>query len=221
MDALDRLYGRVVESLTHIPRQMEGVPVTIGELYQSVAPYRAVRAELGFAELAGYEHALLRFLSGERGYVSIEQPNVQDELRREMASPNPILGVYRDYAEVLVHVHPNVPVPAEAAPAAAAPEPWPEIAAHPAAATATAQGPPRREPAVATAPPPRPACPGCRSALPEGREARFCPFCGKCVKPIPCADCGEMVEPEWAFCVGCGTARPAGAAPRAAERQLR
>ncbi|MDB4947940.1 MAG: Double zinc ribbon, partial [Gemmatimonadetes bacterium] len=119
MDALDRLYRRVVESLAHVPRQMEGVPVTIGELYQTVAPYRAVRGDLGLTELAAYEHTLLRFLAGERDYVSIDREGVQDELRRELKAPNPILGIYRDYADVGTHVNPNIQVRPDAAPPAA------------------------------------------------------------------------------------------------------
>jgi RNA polymerase subunit RPABC4/transcription elongation factor Spt4 len=236
MDALDRLYRRVVESLAHVPRQMEGVPVTIGELYQAVVPYRGVRADLGLTELAAYEHTLLRFLAGERGYVSIDAAGVQDELLRELRAPNPILGVYRDYAEVGVHVNPNIQVRADAPPPPPPPPPPPSGTPTPSGSSTAAGGwpdvvptprivpaPPRREPPP---PPPRPSCPGCRSTLPEGRDARFCPFCGKPLKPVPCAACGAAVEPEWSFCPDCGSPRPAlGAAapppPPGPERRLR
>jgi hypothetical protein len=226
MDALDRLYRRVVENLAHVPRQMEGVPVTVGEIYQTVVPYRAVRGDLGFAELAAYEHTLLRLLAGERDYVSIEQPGVQDEMRRELRSPNPILGVYRDYAEVGAHVNPNIqvrtdpsptvqpPPPASPAGAPTAPRPvdgWPSVG--PSRPMAPAVPLPRRDAAAPPPAPARPACPGCRSTLPEGRDARFCPFCGKCLKPIPCGSCGASVEPEWSFCADWGAPRPAAGAP--------
>jgi hypothetical protein len=232
MDALDRLYRRVVENLAHVPRQMEGVPVTVGEIYQTVVPYRTVRGDLGFAELAAYEHTLLRLLAGERDYVSIDQEGVQEEMRRELRSPNPILGVYRDYADVGAHVNPNIQVrtdPSPTGPPPAAPplpgpaasssartvDGWPSVGpARPSASAATA---PRREVPPAPPAPARPSCPGCRSTLPEGRDARFCPFCGKCLKPVPCASCGASVEPEWSFCADCGAARPApGSAPRPA-----
>jgi Double zinc ribbon len=230
MDALDRLYRRVVESLAHVPRQMEGVPVTIGELYQTVVPYRGVRQDLGLTELAAYEHTLLRFLAGERGFVSIDTPGVQEELQRELRAPNPILGVYRDYAEVGVHVNPNIqvrdtpPPPPPPPPGPATPSGistgggWPDVVPTPRIVP-----PPRRE-APPPPPPPKPACPGCRSTLPEGRDARFCPFCGKPLKPVPCASCGAPVEPEWSFCVECGSPRPApggaAAATPGAERGL-
>ncbi|HEX2094194.1 MAG TPA: zinc ribbon domain-containing protein, partial [Longimicrobiaceae bacterium] len=54
-------------------------------------------------------------------------------------------------------------------------------------------------------PPRRPTlCRSCRSPLPEGREVRFCPFCGVTQVALPCQGCGEPVEPEWKFCIGCG-----------------
>ncbi|HET6763103.1 MAG TPA: zinc ribbon domain-containing protein, partial [Longimicrobiaceae bacterium] len=213
---------------------MEGVPVTIGELYQTVVPYRAVRGTLGFAELAAYEHTLLRMLAGERDYVSIDREGVQEELQRELRSPNPILGVYRDYADVGTHVNPNiqvrtdpsptVPVPRPPAAATPAPPPstarpldgWPGVVGSPRTSASGAAPPaPRREAPVAPA---KPACPGCRSTLPEGRDARFCPFCGKALKPVPCASCGAAVEAEWSFCLECGGPRPApGTPPRAPD----
>ncbi|HEX6041173.1 MAG TPA: hypothetical protein VFZ20_24175, partial [Longimicrobium sp.] len=127
MDALDRLYRRVSLTLARDP----GRTLTIGDLYQDVVPYRLIRSELGFAELAEYEHALLRLLSGEREYLELDRAEVADEFRRELTAPNPILGIYRDYAEVGVAPNPFAPaldatappsvVVAPPAPAASAP----------------------------------------------------------------------------------------------------
>jgi hypothetical protein len=223
VDALDRLYRRVFLTLARDPARA----LSIGDLYQEVVPYRLIRTELGFAELAEYEHALLRLLSGEREYLELDRPEVADEFRRELQAPNPILGIYRDYAEVGVAPNPF-------APALDATAPPPVIVAGPAPA---APGPPRvdlpqpgertdpapsaaAEPAPAARPRPRP-CPGCRSPLPTDREARFCPFCGKPLVPVPCADCSAMLEPEWTFCATCGSPRPTGTtapAPRPEQR---
>jgi hypothetical protein len=112
MDSLDRLYFRLRETLAGRPTDR---PLTIAELYQQLVPYRAVRGELGFDELAEYEHALLRLLSGERGYAQVEVDSVREELERELRSPNPILGLYRDYAAVGVRVSRAVPVPGSGA----------------------------------------------------------------------------------------------------------
>ncbi len=211
MDALDRLYRRVADVLLRQP----DAQVTVGDVYQNLVPYRQVRNELGFSELAEYEHALLRLLAGERDYVIVERPEVQDELQRELRAPNPILGIYRDYPGVGVYLNPfaaELPVAAAPAPAPAPP------AAPPEPGTVTA------EPAEAPPAPRRAAaCPGCRTPLPAGRAVSYCPFCGKCLVPVPCGECSSMIEPEWRFCATCGWPRePAGrSVPPAPEQRLR
>lgn len=200
MDALDRLFRRVTLALGRDP----GRSLTIGDLYQEVVPYRLIRSELGFGELAEYEHALLRLLSGEREYLELDREDAAEEFRRELQAPNPILGIYRDYADVGVQPNPF------AAPPHPDPTAPPVVVAGPRAAPAEAPPPP---PGEAAAPPPaRPKpCPGCRAPLPRDRDARFCPFCGKCLVPVPCADCSAMVEPEWSYCATCGSPRAAAA----------
>jgi hypothetical protein len=196
VDALDRLARRVSLAMTRDP----GREITIGALYQEVVPYRLIRSELGFTELAEYEHALLRLLAGEREYLELDSVEAGDEFRRELEAPNPILGIYRDYAGVGVQANPFAPVPPgdpTAPPMVAGPRP------------ATAQAgvslppPPAEEP---RRPRPKP-CRACRSPLPVEREARFCPSCGACLVPIPCVDCSAMMEPEWGFCISCGARR--------------
>jgi hypothetical protein len=214
VDALDRLYRRIATALARDP----GRALTIGDLYQEVVPYRLIRSELGFAELAEYEHALLRLLAGEREYLETDRAEVMDEFRRELQAPNPILGIYRDYAEVGVQPNPfaQPPQPDPTAP--------PVVASAPASAAPRAASTPAAEkPAEAAAPadPPRPRpkpCPACRSPLPVERQARFCPFCGKVLVPVPCADCSAMLEPEWGFCATCGAPRTAGAGSPPASR---
>jgi hypothetical protein len=48
-------------------------------------------------------------------------------------------------------------------------------------------------------------CRWCREALPKREKLRFCPFCGMDVNLVPCRNCGEELEPQWRFCVACGT----------------
>jgi hypothetical protein len=230
MDRLDRLYWRLVEQLR---RERPGAAweLTVAEIYQQLVPYRAVRGELGFAELPEYEHALLRLLAGERDYVSLDIPEVQEEMRRELQAPNPILGLYRDYAAVVVRLNPAPAGSArpDAPPPAGLPEPGEDVTADPpplpptmaspapAPASAPRSRPPATPPSAAPHPPrersapapqaapPRPSlCRACRTPLPPGREVRFCPFCGVAQRALPCAGCGEPVEPEWKFCAGCG-----------------
>ncbi|MBA2671397.1 MAG: hypothetical protein H0U67_13580, partial [Gemmatimonadetes bacterium] len=103
MDVLDRLFARLQKALATRSGEADD-PLTVADLYQRLIPYRSVRSELGLLELAPYEHALLRLLAGERGLLTIPEPGVVEEIRRELAEPNPILGVYRDYADTEVHL---------------------------------------------------------------------------------------------------------------------
>ncbi|MDT8341287.1 MAG: zinc ribbon domain-containing protein [Longimicrobiales bacterium] len=48
-------------------------------------------------------------------------------------------------------------------------------------------------------------CAWCREVLPKRDRLNFCPFCGTDVKLVPCESCGEALEPEWRFCISCGT----------------
>jgi hypothetical protein len=49
------------------------------------------------------------------------------------------------------------------------------------------------------------ACSACKTPLPSGRAARFCPFCGHDQSRSTCARCREPLEPAWKYCVTCGT----------------
>lgn len=212
MDDLDRLYTRLVSALRERGGGSDTHACAIAELYQNLVPYRAVRTELGFAELPRYEHALLRLLSGERSYLSVDLPKVRDEIRAELRSPNPILGVYRDYAAVGVRVRLNGATPQPAAELERTVEaPVVPRREPPTADRATAR-PAAPAPSAKPAPAPKAAerCPQCDQQLPRGRTARFCPSCGVALKPVPCAECGEVVESAWKFCIHCGASNPAG-----------
>ena len=49
------------------------------------------------------------------------------------------------------------------------------------------------------------ACRWCRGELPDRDDLHFCPHCGSPVDRVPCPDCGTELDPEWRFCVACGT----------------
>lgn len=91
-----RLYERLLEAVAARPG--DAGPVTIGEIYRDLIPYRSMRGELGVFELAAYEHSLLRLLAGEAGPIRAADPAARGEFVAELASPNPILGIYRDYS---------------------------------------------------------------------------------------------------------------------------
>lgn len=80
-------------------------PVTVAEIYQDLVPYKTARSALGFDMNADYEHTLLRLLAGEGDYARIEPREVRDKLRLELESPNPDVGLFRNYAACDVWVN--------------------------------------------------------------------------------------------------------------------
>jgi hypothetical protein len=79
------------------PRPFE-TPVTVAEIYQDLVPYRSVRARIGFEMNADYEHTLLRLLAGEGELARLEPPEARDELRAELSTANPNVGLFRKFA---------------------------------------------------------------------------------------------------------------------------
>jgi len=54
--------------------------------------------------------------------------------------------------------------------------------------------------------PPAMSCWSCTEALPEGRSAKFCPFCGADQRQPACSACGGAIERHWKHCPDCGIA---------------
>jgi hypothetical protein len=99
-----QLHGALVEALQSNHRFVPNQPVTVAEIYQDLIPYRVVRTSLGFALNADYEHALLQLLAGQGDLARIEPLEVREQLQHELASPNPNVGVFRNYAACDVFV---------------------------------------------------------------------------------------------------------------------
>ncbi|CAN5637886.1 hypothetical protein BH23GEM6_BH23GEM6_14400 [soil metagenome] len=203
MDVLERLHARLVQALASRGGD-KLAPFTIAELYQQLIPYRAVRGELKLLELAPYEHALLRLLAGERGYLTIAQQGVVEELRRELQQRNPILGIYRDYAEISVFLSDTSTGSDDAESFLGD-----QFVAPPLVPPASFSPPlPEAKPALITTAddpvPGKPSCTGCRQILPEVDGLRFCPSCGADQNAPACAGCGASVALGWSFCVLCG-----------------
>jgi hypothetical protein len=97
MDRLERIHATLADVLQRRPQAFEA-PVTVAEIYQDLVPYRAVRAELGFDMNADYEHTLLRLLAGEGELARLEPEEARQELREELDSPNPNVGLFRKFA---------------------------------------------------------------------------------------------------------------------------
>lgn len=98
MTPVERLHQALVDALIQSRPHALDQPVTVAEIYQDLVPYRNVRSDLGFAMNADYEHALLQLLAGVEDLARIEPIEIREQLRLELESSNPDVGLFRDFA---------------------------------------------------------------------------------------------------------------------------
>ncbi len=222
-DALERLFSRLVVNLAELDRARLDGPIQLGEIHQSLVPYRTHRAVLGIETNQDYEMVVLRLLSGERGYARVEPEEVRHTLEREVRAVNPDTAAFRRFGAASVFLDPDqvrVALMEHEAHAAA----WgarvpadgeaPDEAPQPAAADAPEQGDLlfslEEEPAETPVPSGRDVtiggvqCGYCGGDLPVGRTVIFCPHCGQNVGVMHCPVCGTELDVGWQFCITCG-----------------
>ncbi|HSM61224.1 MAG TPA: zinc ribbon domain-containing protein [Longimicrobiales bacterium] len=206
-EVLERFHRTLVgEIAAKRPEYLHG-PFTVAEIYQDLVPYGTHRDDIGVDMNGDYEHALVRILSGEGGFLILESEPALRALREELKSSNPDTSIYREFAAVDVRLNP--------AAASASTDAWRNggAAGHaveeppiedlvPVGDLAPSDGSASSEPAAAPA---STTCPWCRADLPQRASLRYCPFCGTDVNVVPCPGCGEELEPDWRFCIACGT----------------
>ncbi|MHB1297534.1 MAG: zinc ribbon domain-containing protein [Gemmatimonadaceae bacterium] len=203
MDALDLLFRRLVLSA----READALarPLDVGEVIDRFAPYRMARRDGLIESNDDYLHVVMRLVAGERSLVYADDL-LQDDLKAELASPNPDLTLLRTYLNTKIRlataevqkildgdtqIDLRAPTPATAQPAV--------VATPPVAPVASATAP---APAVTSTA--RPGCPYCSQPLPEGRILKFCPSCGLNLLTKRCSGCSAEIETGWKFCVICG-----------------
>jgi len=219
-DELERFFNRLVLNIAELDRSRLDGPIQLGEIHQSLVPYRTHRAVLGVETNQDYEMVVLRFLAGERGYARVEPDEVRHALERELRAVNPEPAVFRRYGAAAVHLDPDqVRVilaeqearPAAAAPAASAPldeGPAPEAGEEPGQAELRfsleeePQEPPEQTGRDVTIGGVQ--CGYCGGDLPVGRTVIFCPHCGQNVGVMHCPVCGTELDVGWRFCITCG-----------------
>lgn len=187
MDTPQRVFEVLVRTLRAKRPELLRTPFTVGELYQQILPYRHYRRDLGLESVAEYELALLHLLSGNGGYLDVDE-RMRDQLGLELKQSVPDGARVRDFADASVSI--NARAEAQVPKALDA-------------------GQPRVSGVVrASSIPDSARCRYCSGALPDGRELRFCPHCGQNLQVLHCPGCGAEIEPGWKFCVSCGKTVP-------------
>ena len=226
MDDIERMYRHLVRTIRANFTPFLTQPFEVGELYQTILPYRLHRRELGLETNQDYEMAMLELLSGSRGYLIVDD-KMRDVLAAEQSAPNPDPSIVRDFASAHVALAPeplrrleiegrasgsqaSIPVPPPQprqsggiAALSSPPAPRPSVPT-PAAGMSTEGIAPRRTARPITIAPTGENCPFCRGHLPAGRQVSFCPHCGQDLTVVHCPACGSELERGWKFCVTCG-----------------
>jgi hypothetical protein len=233
MDDVERMYRHLVRTIrTSFPPYLTQ-PFEVGELYQTILPYRLHRRELGLETNQDYEVALLELLTGARGYLVVDE-RMRDALKAEQATGNPNTERIRDFASSHVALAPEAllqesgtqaRVSSGASGAAISRESVPPRRTSASAATVAMEAPravasttqasvspsdARREARPITVPEAGEDCAFCKGPLPAGRTISFCPHCGQDLTVIHCPACGSELERGWKFCVTCGRGAVAG-----------
>ena len=105
MDALDRTFRHLLQTIqTRYPAYLTQ-PFEVAELYQNILPYRHHRRELGLETNQDYELVLLQLLSGARDYLVVND-EMRERLARELASPNPDPRAFREFSTSRIALSP-------------------------------------------------------------------------------------------------------------------
>lgn len=227
MSKVERMYRHLVRTVRTKYTPLLTQPFEVGELYQTILPYRLHRRELGLETNQDYELTLLELLSGAHGYLVVDD-RMRDTLSAQLALPEPDLSVIRKFAAEHVAFAPEALHRLEAdaratgaqgvlrsAPPQRTPERTPRMGptrtgsgAMPAIPTAPTAGLPNEGHSRRTPPPvdvgSGELCLFCKGELPAGRQISFCPHCGQDLTVRHCPACGGELERHWKFCVTCG-----------------
>jgi predicted RNA-binding Zn-ribbon protein involved in translation (DUF1610 family) len=199
MDAIDRMFTVLAQTVRDTQPRYLSQPFEVAELYQTLLPYRHFRRELALDTNEDYEITLMQLLSGARGYLIVDD-RMRDALERELQSPNPDPGAFRQFADAQVALS-----PAALQRRTQTPEGTVDSAAV-SGSTVRLETPASQAAAAAAADGAR--CRYCTSKLPQGRKVVFCPNCGQNLTVMNCSACGAELEVGWKFCVACGRPTP-------------
>jgi hypothetical protein len=198
LDDLDRLALRLARVVHATYPQLASKAFPMGELERRLIPFQEVRRELSRDGADCYELALLRLLTGERGYL-VAPDDAQQTARRALAMAAPSLAMLKPLSAVAVQLGDGIAQLMATAGIA--------VGAHHEEAGS------HRTPALSLvvdrqATPAKPrktaCCRYCSGSLPSGRRITFCPHCGLDLTIRHCPACSTTLDLDWRFCVSCG-----------------
>lgn len=102
---LERFHRALIEEIQTQRPEYLTQPFTVAEIYQNLVPYGSHRDRIGVEMNGDYEDALVRLLAGEGGYLILDSEPALKNLRKELETPNPNTGVYREFAAVDVRLN--------------------------------------------------------------------------------------------------------------------
>src|SRR5437588_7893574 len=105
MDNVERMYRHLVRTIRARFPQYLTQPFDVGELHQTILPYRHHRRELGLETNEDYEITLTELLAGARDYLIVDD-RMRDVLRAERASVNPDPSAFKQFATSTVALSP-------------------------------------------------------------------------------------------------------------------
>jgi predicted RNA-binding Zn-ribbon protein involved in translation (DUF1610 family) len=203
---LERLFQQLVATLAATDPARLNRPVVLGDIRDSILPYRTSRRALGLDTVEDYDLLLLRLAAGDGGFARTSPEPVRARFVAEIAGSNPDLGLLRHHSDAALTLEGLRVARALAASdedryAPPEPEPEPDTVldlevARPARHTVEPVPPPE----------PGPMCLFCGGTLPSGRTVNFCPSCGQSQITPRCPQCQTEVELGWRHCVNCGAA---------------
>jgi predicted RNA-binding Zn-ribbon protein involved in translation (DUF1610 family) len=181
----------------------------LGEIRQTIVPYRANRRALHLESSEDYELVFIRLCAGEGGFFHTAPEEVRAKFAAEALNTNPDLTIVdshkaatvtlnKDHLAKVMDQKPDLtfaPPDQRFSPATADPAPKPSRRAPDENA--------RRRRAGASAPA---ICRSCRGKLPLGGKVKFCPTCGEDQQLTHCPECQTELQPAWRHCINCGSA---------------
>jgi hypothetical protein len=220
MSKVERMYRHLVRTVRTKYTRLITQPFEVGELYQTILPYRLHRRELGLETNQDYELTLLELLSGAHGYLVVDD-RMRDTLAAQLAAAEPDVSLIRKFAaehvafapEALHRLEADARATGAQAVVRGSTPPRPRTGPTRTGSGAMPAIPPTaglpNETHSRRTPPPVDVASGelcgfCKGELPAGRQISFCPHCGQDLTLMHCPACGGELERGWKFCVTCG-----------------